>query len=50
MRRNAVVRLGLFSMCSFVFALQLVHADVVTDWNEKVVAAGYPMCWRGWIG
>ena len=41
MRRNALVRLGLFSMCSFVFALQLAHADVVTDWNERAVAAGY---------
>jgi hypothetical protein len=41
MRRNGVVRLGLFSMCSFVFALQLARADVVTDWNERVVAAGY---------
>jgi hypothetical protein len=41
MRRNGVVRLGLFSMCSFVFALQLAHADVVTDWNERAVAAGY---------
>jgi len=41
MRRNVLVGLGLFSMCSFVFALQLAHADVVTDWNERAVAAGY---------
>ena len=41
MRKNGVVRLGLFSMCSFVFALQLAHADVVTDWNERAVTAGY---------
>jgi hypothetical protein len=38
MRRNNVVRLGLFSMCSFVFAVQLAHADVVTDWNQKALA------------
>ena len=41
MRINDVVRLGLFSMCSFVFALQLAQADVVTDWNERAVSAGY---------
>jgi PAP2 superfamily protein len=40
-RINNLVRLGLFSMCSFVFALQPARADVVTDWNERAVAAGY---------
>jgi hypothetical protein len=28
-------------MGSVVFALQLAHADVVTDWNERAVSAGY---------
>jgi hypothetical protein len=37
MRRNYVVRMGLFSMCSFVLVLQLAHADVVTDWNQKAL-------------
>jgi PAP2 superfamily protein len=41
MRNNNVVRLGLFSMCSVVFAMQLAHADVITDWNERAVVAGY---------
>ena len=41
MRKNDVVRFWSFSMCSFVFALQLAHADVVTDWNERAVSAGY---------
>jgi hypothetical protein len=41
MRKNNVVRLGLFSVYSFLFALHLAHADVVTDWNEKAVTAGY---------
>ena len=38
MRRKDVVRQGLFSICSCVFALQLAHADVVTDWNQKALA------------
>jgi hypothetical protein len=38
---NKILRPGLFAMSGFVFALQLTHADVVTDWNEKAVAAGY---------
>jgi len=41
MKKNKIVRLGLFSVNSFVFALHLAHADVVTDWNEKAIAAGY---------
>jgi hypothetical protein len=41
MRRNDVVRLGLFSICSFVFALQLAHADVLTEWNQKAVELVY---------
>src|SRR5580765_5954278 len=41
MRKNNVVRLGLFSVYSFLFALHLARADVVTDWNEKAVTAGY---------
>lgn len=38
---NDAVRLGVFSMCSVVFALQPARADVVTDWNERAVSAGY---------
>ena len=41
MRINDVARLGVFSMGGVVFALQLAHADVVTDWNERAVSAGY---------
>ena len=41
MRINNVLRLGLFSMCGFVFALPLAYADVITDWNERAVSAGY---------
>src|SRR5882724_8004499 len=38
MRRNNVVRLGLFLLCSVVFALPPAYADVVTDWNQKALA------------
>jgi hypothetical protein len=41
MRITNVPRLGVLIMCGLVFALPVARADVVTDWNEKAVAAGY---------
>ncbi len=41
MKINNLPRLGVLLMCGLVFALPVARADVVTDWNEKAVAAGY---------
>src|SRR5205823_13902710 len=32
---------GLFLVCSSVLALQLAHADVVSDWNQKAIDLVY---------